>query len=88
MAFYNGTITVGLTNVAEKTLKEKATNIEVVAKENAKKNDYAKTLVVDISGNRKDIAEQLAKVLNGTVEKLPERETKPENADILVILGK
>lgn len=86
VAIYNGTSTVGLTNTIEKQIKEKIANIEVVAKENASKKDYTKTIVVDLVGNEVQ-AQQLADILGGQVEDLPQGEKKP-NADFLVILGK
>lgn len=87
VALLNGTATTGLTKSVEADLKAKLPNVEVVLKENAKKNDYAKTLVIDLSGSNKDAAEQLAKILGGEVTTLPKDETKPD-ADILVIIGK
>ena len=86
VALYNGTVTAGATNTIEKELKEKANNVEIVTKDNAKKDDYVKTLVIDISGNQKDLAQQLANLLDANLAQLPEGEVKP-NADILIIIG-
>lgn len=88
VALYNGTKTVGLTTIVEKQLKEKVENIDIGTKENASNSDYTKTLVIDLSGNQKAIAEQLAKVLQGEIAKLPDGEEKPKDAAILIILGK
>lgn len=82
----NGTNTIGITKTIEKQLMEKGVNIQVVAKENAKKQDYAKTVVVDLTGNQKVIVQGLASILDGEISSLPEGEDKPE-ADILIILG-
>lgn len=87
VALYNGTTTVGLTNTIEKKLKEKITNISITDKENASKTTYTKTIVVDLTGKQSASAQAIAKTLNGTVEKLPEGEKKPEGVDFLVILG-
>jgi hypothetical protein len=87
IALYNGTATVGLTNKNETEIEGKISNTDVVLKENASKDDYEETLVVDLSGSRKDTADQIAKLLNGKVGSLPSGEKKPESADILVILG-
>lgn len=87
IAIYNGTTTVGLTNIVEKQLKEKLTNIDVVVKENAGSNDYKKTVVVDLSGSKKDIATQIADIVKGELGTLPDDEIEPKDADILVILG-
>lgn len=91
IALYNGTTTVGLTNIVEKQLKENVnigSKIEVVAKDNAQKNNYTSALVVDLTGKQKELAQKIASALAGSVGNLPEGETKPVNADILVILAK
>lgn len=90
VALYNGTTTVGLTNVVEKQLKdnlELGPKIEVVAKENAGQKDYAKTIVIDLTGTRKQLAQAIANILGGEISSLPQGEIPPK-ADILVILGK
>lgn len=88
IVLYNGTTTTGLTTTIEKQLKEKSANITVIAKANASKTTYKKTLVIDLTGKKKQAATELAKLLGGEVSSLPEGETKPTVADILVILGK
>ena len=87
VALLNGTTTTGLTKTVEADLKGKLPNVEIVLKENAKKNNYTKTLVIDLNGNKKEAAQQLANILGGQVQDLPKDETKPD-ADILVIIGK
>ena len=87
IAIYNGTQIAGFANSVEKQLKEKVVNVEIVSKEDAAKSDYAKTLVVDLSGKQKETASKIASLLNGEMGSLPSAETKP-NSDILVILGK
>lgn len=90
VALYNGTTTVGLTKTAEKQLKdnlELGGKIEVVAKENAQKQDYAKTKVIDLTGIQKSLAQAIATILSGEVTSLPQGEIPPK-ADILVIIGK
>lgn len=86
VAIYNGTNTVGLTLTAERQLEEKMANIEVAVKENAKKKDYEKTVVVALSQGREQEIKQIAEFLGGQVSLLPEGEVKPE-AEILIILG-
>lgn len=83
----NGTTTVGLTKKYEETLKKTIPAALVVNKDNAKKTDYIKTILVDLSGTRSTEAEQISKVLNISSGKLPEGETKPADADFLIILG-
>lgn len=49
-------------------------------------NNYSKTIVVDVVGNRPDMAQKLADLLHATVAPLPQGETPPD-ADLLVIVG-
>lgn len=94
LAIYNGTDTSGLTVTAEKLLKEKIPNLDVVAKENAKKKDYEKTIVVALSKGREKEISAIAEFLGAQVSSLPEGEIKPDpstssgqEAEILIILG-
>lgn len=86
VAIYNGTSTPRLANSVEKSLTDKYSYMAVVKKDNAAKNDYPKTVVVDLSGSKADEAQIVAQHLGATVEQLPAGEAKPE-ADILVIIG-
>lgn len=52
----------------------------------AVRRSYTKTLVIDVAGNRPDIAEKLATLLGASVGALPADETRPD-ADLLVIVG-
>lgn len=87
VAIYNGTNTVGLTAKIESQLKAKISNLEVVSKENAKKRDYTKTVVVVLTPGASAEAQTVAELLGATVGTLPEGEARP-NADIAVIIGK
>lgn len=86
LAIYNGTTTVGLASTAEKQLKDKISNLDVVVKENAKKKDYEKTVVVALSQGREQEAKAIAEFLGAQASLLPEGEVKPE-AEVLIILG-
>jgi hypothetical protein len=88
VALYNGTAVKGATNATQKTISEKVTNVEVVDQSDANKKDYTQTLIVDVTGKQKEAALQLSKVLGASVGPLPSGETKPKDADLLVILGK
>lgn len=88
VALYNGAGTVGLTTKAEKNIQAQLKNVQVAMKENASKNTYEKTIVVDLTGKNTAIAAQLAKVLTGERGELPVGEAKPSNIDIIIILGK
>lgn len=88
IALRNGTATVGLTTKIEGELKKSMPSLNVVSKENAKVSDYEKTIVVLINGSFKDVADSLAKAFNTSLGALPAGEVKPNDTDILVILGK
>lgn len=83
----NGTTITGLTSVVEKQLKEEQSNILVIDKRNAKKKDYAKTLVINLTSANSDEATQIAGILEADVSSLPAGEDKPTEGDILVIVG-
>lgn len=88
VALYNGSTVVGATNTVEARLRTILPNAAVVTKENAKKNDYPKTIVVDLSGSNGSGALSIASALGGEVGSLPAGESAPADADILVIIGK
>jgi len=83
----NGTTKVGLTKTYEETLKKVLPNAQIVRRDNAKKNDYTKTFLVDLSGKKSQEADQIAKLLNIQLERLPEDEEKLTVADFLIIIG-
>ena len=86
VAIYNGTNIAGQTKRAEASISARLSNMSVVAKEDASKKDYQKTVVVDLSGNFNNQTNQLVQLFKGAISKLPEGEKKPA-ADILVIIG-
>lgn len=91
VVLYNGTTTTGLTSALEKELKDTVSGVTVVDKANAKRTDYAKTIVVDLVGTRATEAKQLAGYLGGEVGQLPAGEVKPADAtkaELLIIVGK
>lgn len=83
----NGTNVVGLTNKIEADIKKSFTEVDVTLKEQDKRTDYKKTIVVVLNDVSINIAEKIAKNLNSQVDKLPKGETEPTNVDILVIVG-
>ncbi len=87
VAIYNGSQKIGITNTFDDELKGMYKNIDVVLKETAVKSDYAKSIVVDLTGTNAPFAKDVAKKINGDVGNLPDGEKKPENTDILIILG-
>lgn len=87
VALRNGTETAGLTKRFEDVLIKGLPKVEVTSRGDAKKTTYAQTLVVDLTGSRKDDAQKLATTVSGRVAALPADESKPEGADFLVIIG-
>lgn len=87
VAIYNGTNTTGLANTAQTELTSKFVGLQVVSKTDAANKNYTTSLVIDLTGNNKDIATIIAKDLNATVTTLPTGETALTNTDLLIILG-
>ena len=82
---YNGTLKKGLAQSVSNKLAS-VTEAKVVSTGNAK-GDYAKTLVVDLSGSNLEVAKKIADTLGAMVGDLPATETKPDNTDIVIIGG-
>ncbi len=79
----------GTTEAIPSALSDKLTTssgFQVASQDVAARSDYATTLVVDVKGNRPDLAAKAAKLVGGKVANLPETETAPD-ADILIIVG-
>ena len=60
--------------------------VAVGIKESAAKQDYAKTIIIDLKGNNADLAKTIAEKISAEVDILPDGETAPEG-DVLIILG-
>jgi hypothetical protein len=86
VAIYNGTTQSGAATKVEESIKKAAGASIVTSVADAKTKDYAKTLVVDVTGNNKQSTEDVAKFLGAEVSTLPAGETAPD-ADILIIVG-
>ena len=69
------------------SFKAKINNIEIVGRDNASRNDYTKTKVIDLTGNNQQLAETTSQEVNGEIVSLPDGEIRPENSDILIIVG-
>lgn len=87
ISLLNGSSKIGITNTVEDQLKQAFADIAVVAKEAAKRKDYAKTLIVDITGKNGEIANRVAQAFNWEVGSLPSEETVPADTDILIIVA-
>jgi hypothetical protein len=82
----NGTIIVGLTKIFETDLKAKVPNAEVLDRDNAKRNDYEHSILIDVKGTKGAEAAQIAAELDITVAPIPVDEATP-SGDFLIILG-
>jgi len=86
VVIYNGTGTSGLSNTVEDGLVGKINKLKIEAKTVASKTDYTETRVIDISNKSDPRLGQIANIVNGKIDSLPEGEKKPD-ADILIIIG-
>ncbi|OGG35498.1 hypothetical protein A2363_05230 [Candidatus Gottesmanbacteria bacterium RIFOXYB1_FULL_47_11] len=84
-AVLNATLTKGLAERYATTLVSKVPEAEVVARGNAK-GDYTKSVLVDVTGTRKDEATTLAKTLGLDVSPFPAGESTP-SAEFLIIVA-
>lgn len=84
----NGTKTPNLASNLEGDLKKALGVANVVAKENAQKSTYEKTQISVINQAAAEFASNVAKAINAQVVDFPTDEPKPQDADILVIIGK
>ena len=87
VAVLNGTTTGSVLDKFIDDLEKNAANAEIVSKGNAANRNYAKTIIIDISGNKKGEMENLAGVAKAEISALPSNEQAPDNADFLIILG-
>jgi len=88
MYLLNGTKTVGLTKSFEKVLVQKITDATVVDRDNAKDQTVKKTVIVDVSGKKSSMAQEIAQTLSIQVGTLPVAEpSPPEGVDFVIIVG-
>ena len=83
----NGTTVNGLTRNYENELKQKITNFEIIERNNAKKTDYDKTLLIDIGNDQTEKAQNLSTLLGISLNSLPIGETTSTSADFAIIVG-
>ena len=86
IAYLNGTTKTGLAATVEAAIQKQYPESITASKSTANKQNYTKTLIVDISGSNAPTVQAIARLLNGTVGTLPQGEVRPQ-ADILVIAG-
>ncbi|KKS95726.1 MAG: hypothetical protein UV73_C0014G0003 [Candidatus Gottesmanbacteria bacterium GW2011_GWA2_43_14] len=83
----NGTKTAGLTLKYETELRQKIATVSVIARQDARKNDYPKTLLIDLDEDQSEIAQKLGKDLGIPLSLLPLGETASGGADFAIIVG-
>lgn len=83
----NGTATAGLASDIETQLKQAIPDANITNKDNSPKKDYAETLVIALTDQAKDAANNIASAISAKVGELPEGENAPANTDILVLIG-
>lgn len=71
---------------AVRTAIAKTSDFLLASQDESPNKTYAKTVVVDVTGNRPDLAGKLAQMLRVNVVPLPAGEDRPD-ADLLVIVG-
>lgn len=85
VTIYNGTSVPKLAQETADKLKE-IEEIEIVNKTDAEKNDYEKSIVINLSGVSEGVINEIAQILEAEIASLPLEENKPK-ADILIIAG-
>jgi LytR cell envelope-related transcriptional attenuator len=82
----NGSGVVGVTKRYETELKSKIKSAEITDRDNAKKTNYEKTILIDSTGKRSSEAQSLATTLGITVSSLPAGEAT-SSGDFVIIIG-
>ncbi len=83
----NGTQITGLTKRID-TILAAIEQIQIVSRDNAKKRDYTRTLVIDLKGTNPELRQRLVRTLPASSVPLPEGENHPDSTvDFVIILG-
>lgn len=83
----NGTQVSGLTIALEPEISKALPGTAIIRKENAAFNDYQYTLVIALNEDSRKKAGSLAQSFGAQVSGLPANEIRPDDADIIVIIG-
>lgn len=83
----NGTTKIGLSQKYEAVLKKAIASSTVIGRDYAKKNNYAKTILVNINSSLSQKSSEISQALGIPQEELPKSEINPPGADFLIILG-
>lgn len=83
----NGTAFSGLTNTYEKDVTLSVKDSVILRRENAVSNRYSVSTVIPVNEKARPAAQDLAESLGMKVADFPRGESRPEDADIVVIFG-
>lgn len=87
VAIANGTNVTGQAKKIGQAVTEAFESASISKIMDAKKKDYAETVVVDVSGTYAKEALALSELLRGSVGLVPDGEAVPEGVDIFVVVG-
>jgi hypothetical protein len=87
VAIINGTTTSGLAKKTGEAIRGAFSSVTIMKTSDAKKKEYSKTVIVDVSGKFPEESKRLAELLNGEVGMTPDGEAIPDGADIFVVVG-
>lgn len=71
----------------ETKLRGLIADVQIVARSSAVKSDYAKTVIVDVTGNKSEEAQAIAAKLGVEVTAMPEGEQAPAGAEFVIVVG-
>ena len=87
LAIYNATTVSNLADQFANELTGKIQNLKIIEKTNSKKKDYAKSVIIDLTGKNKALIESISGSFNLSVSALPSEEKSPPGAEVLIILA-
>jgi len=87
VALLNGSSKIGVTHTFESDFLAGDQEVAIIDKLPAARDDYQRTIVVDVTKKATAFAESLAQEAGTSVEQLPADEKVPGEADIVVIIG-
>lgn len=88
VVIFNGSPIAGLGGKYQGSIETNVDFVKVTDVLNAKKKDYPKTIVVDLTKKAsKEELDRIAKTVNGTITNVAYTETAPKGTDIVVVIG-
>ncbi len=84
---YNGSTKVGTLNEVGRIIGDRFPKVSILGRQQARRQDYTETMVVDLSGSNSDLARLVAQALGGVVVPHTVEGEDIPTADIMVIVG-